>query len=235
MSSESRKNKAVQRQEKEKQMKRNKRLCAIIAGIAAVAILAVVIVGYVNRDPVVDENNYPVATMEIKDYGTVEITLYPNDAPNTVRNFISLANSGYYDGQKILRISDEFCVQFGSPNGTMSGGPGYTIDGEFTRNGFTQNTLKHAEGVISMARSNDYNSAGSQFFFCLGKGLSSLEGQYAAFGKVTQGFDIIKKVASAEHDSSVGKNDGVPYEDIIVTSIKVDTKGIDYKAPKINK
>lgn len=235
MSQESRKNKATQRMAKEKQKKMNKKLCAIVASIAVVVILAVVIVSCVNKDPVIDEDKYPVATMEIKDYGTVKITLYPNDAPNTVRNFISLANSGYYDGQKILRISDGFCVQFGSPDGTMSGSPGYTIDGEFTGNGFTQNTIKQEEGVISMARTNDPDSAGSQFFFCMGKHLSALEGKYAAFGKVTEGFDIIKKVASAEHDNSVGSGDGVPYDDIIVTSIKVDTKGVNYKAPKVNK
>lgn len=237
MSQSRRKSKAVQKAAKEKKKGMYKKLCAIVAGIAAVAILAVVVINLLNKPTIIDEENYPVATMEIKDYGTVTITLYPNEAPNTVRNFISLANSGFYDGQKFLRVCENFCLQFGSPDGTMSGGPGYTIKGEFSGNGFNTNTIKHEEGILSMARSSSPDSAGSQFFICTGtnRSVSNLDGQYAAFGKVTGGLDIIKQIDAVDHDNSISAGGGVPYVDIIVTSIRVDTKGINYAEPDIIK
>lgn len=167
----------------------------------------------------------PVATIEFKDFGSVEVELYPHIAPNTVNNFISLANSGFYDGLTFHRIIKDFMIQGGDPDGTGMGGPGYSIKGEFTSNKF-KNDLAHTEGVISMARSQSKNSAGSQFFIVT-KDASHLDGQYASFGKVISGMDIIHEIESVETDS----NDK-PIKDVIIESIKVDTKGIDYKEPE---
>ena len=167
----------------------------------------------------------PVATIEFKDFGSVEIELYPHIAPNTANNFISLANSGFYDGLTFHRIIKDFMIQGGDPDGTGMGGPGYSIKGEFTSNKF-KNDLAHTEGVISMARSQSKNSAGSQFFIVT-KDASHLDGQYASFGKVISGMDIIHEIESVETDS----NDK-PIKDVIIESIKVDTKGIDYKEPE---
>jgi len=141
-----------------------------------------------------------------------------------VNNFISLANSGFYDGLTFHRIIKDFMVQGGDPDGTGMGGPGYSIKGEFTKNKF-KNDLVHTEGVLSMARSQHKDSAGSQFFI-ITKDASHLDGQYAAFGKVISGMDIVHKIENVE----TGNNDA-PTQKIIIESIKVDTKGVDYKEP----
>ena len=166
----------------------------------------------------------PVATIEFKDFGSVDIELYPHIAPNTVNNFISLANSGFYDGLTFHRIIKDFMIQGGDPDGTGMGGPGYSIKGEFTNNKF-ENDLAHTEGVISMARSQSKNSAGSQFFIVT-KDAPHLDGQYASFGKVINGMDIIHEIENVETDG----NDK-PIKNVIIESVKVDTKGIDYKEP----
>ncbi|MGM9985825.1 MAG: peptidylprolyl isomerase [Bacillaceae bacterium] len=166
--------------------------------------------------------------MKVKGYGTVEFELYPHIAPNTVNNFISLANKGFYNGLTFHRIVKDFVIQGGDPEGTGVGGPGYAIKGEFLSNGF-ENDLKHEEGILSMARSNFPDTAGSQFFIVT-KDAPTLDGNYAAFGKVTKGMDIVKKIENTEVES--GER---PVKDIVIESIKVDTKGITYPEPEIKK
>ena len=167
----------------------------------------------------------PVAIMVVKDFGKVEIELYPHIAPNTVNNFIYLANSGFYNGLTFHRVIKDFMVQGGDPEGSGMGGPGYKINGEFSKNKF-QNDLKHTEGIISMARSQNKNSAGSQFFIVT-KNASHLDGKYASFGKVINGMDIVHDIENIK----TGANNK-PINDIIIESIKVDTKGVDYQEPE---
>ena len=167
----------------------------------------------------------PVVTIVFKDYGTVEAELYPHIAPNTVNNFISLANSGFYDNLTFHRIIKDFMIQGGDPEGTGMGGPGYSIKGEFTKNKF-KNDLKHTEGVLSMARSQNKDSAGSQFFI-MTKDTPSLDDKYASFGKVISGMDIIHEIENVETDT----NDK-PVKDVVIESIKVDTKGEKYDEPE---
>ena len=167
----------------------------------------------------------PVAIMVVKDFGKVEIELYPHIAPNTVNNFISLANSGFYDGLTFHRVIKDFMVQGGDPEGSGMGGPGYKINGEFSKNKF-QNDLKHTEGIISMARSQNKNSAGSQFFIVT-KNASHLDGKYASFGKVINGMDIVHDIENIK----TGANNK-PINNVIIESIKVDTKGVDYQEPE---
>lgn len=172
--------------------------------------------------------NLPIATMTIKDYGTVKIELYPKVAENTVNNFIYLVNDGFYNGLTFHRVIENFMIQGGDPTGTGTSGPGYSIKGEFSANGL-KNSLKHEDGVISMARSSSYDSAGSQFFIMTGTS-THLDGNYAAFGKVIEGLDIIYKIGSVETNS----NDK-PLEDVVIESITVDTKDVKYDDPiKIN-
>lgn len=176
----------------------------------------------------------PLATLTLKGGDEILIYLYPDQAPNTVANFISLANSGFYDGLTFHRVVEDFIMQGGDPNGDGSGGPGYTIDGEFADNGFKKNDITMEEGVIAMARFSDngsdteeaYNSAGSQFFILMAD-KDTLQGQYAAFGKVFSGMNILQKLSQCEVDS----NDK-PREDIIIESIRVETYGVDYGDPK---
>lgn len=178
-----------------------------------------------NADSTKENKNLPAATITVEGYGTIEVELYPEIAPNTVNNFISLANKGFYNNLKFHRIIKGFMIQGGDPKGDGTGGPGYSIEGEFTSNGFA-NSLKHTKGVISMARTQDPNSAGSQFFIMSGDA-STLDGQYAAFGKVVSGLEVLDKIQSVE----TGSNDA-PKKDVIITSITIDTKGIEYKEPK---
>ena len=169
--------------------------------------------------------NLPIVTMKIKDYGTIELELYPEVAPNTVNNFISLANSGFYDGLTFHRVIKGFMIQGGDPDGIGTGGTGYSIVGEFTSNGFA-NSLKHTKGVISMARSKNPDSAGSQFFI-MSADASHLDGDYAAFGKVISGIEVVEKIENVKTDS----NDK-PEQDVVIESITVDTKGVEYKEPE---
>ena len=162
---------------------------------------------------------HPIVTMNIKNYGTVTLELYPEKAPNTVNNFVTLANSGFYDGLTFHRIIEGFMIQGGDPEGAGTGGPGYSIPGEFVSNGYTENDLKHTKGVISMARSQSPDSAGSQFFI-MSADSPHLDDQYAAFGEVTSGIEIIEaieKVATNSMDK--------PLENVVIESITVDTNG----------
>lgn len=181
--------------------------------------------GDINDEVRVPPKELPVATIVIKDYGTIEAELYPHIAPNTVNNFISLANNGFYNNLTFHRVIKNFMIQGGDPSGNGTGGPGYSIKGEFTKNKF-KNDLKHTEGVLSMARSQNKNSAGSQFFIMTSTS-THLDGQYASFGKVINGMDIIHKIENVETDSS-----DKPIKDIVIESIDVDTKGIKYDEPE---
>jgi len=163
----------------------------------------------------------PIVTIVMQDGSTLKIELYPEIAPNTVRNFVSLVHSGFYNGLNFHRIIPDFMIQGGDPDGTGTGGPGYSIKGEFSANNFN-NTLKHERGVISMARSNDLDSAGSQFFIMV-KANSTLDGQYAAFGKVTKGMETVDKIVSVETDMS-----DKPKKDQKMKTVTVDTFGVTY-------
>ncbi|WP_455538532.1 peptidylprolyl isomerase [Terrisporobacter sp.] len=192
--------------------------------LAKVKTFLVTFQGEVNEEVRTPPKELPVATIVIKDYGTIEAELYPHIAPNTVNNFISLANKGFYKNLTFHRIIKGFMIQGGDPDGDGTGGPGYTIKGEFTKNKF-KNDLKHTEGVLSMARSQSKNSAGSQFFIMTANA-PHLDGLYASFGKVISGIDLVHKIESTE----TGFND-IPMKDVIIESIKVDTKGITYGEP----
>lgn len=173
----------------------------------------------------------PVVAMYIEKYGSVVMELYPDKAPNTVNNFISLIKSGFYDNNTFHRLVTGFVLQGGDPDGTGAGGPGYSIKGEFSDNGF-ENDLKHEKGILSMARSADNDSAGSQFFIMLDKS-EYLDGKYAAFGKVIDGFDIIEKIEKNERvaDSDSGKL----VKNLTLKKTLVDLKGKEYsEVEKIN-
>ncbi len=167
----------------------------------------------------------PIVTITMEDGGVIRAELYPDIAPNTVNNFISLIKKGFYDGVIFHRVIPGFMIQGGDPTGTGMGGPGYTIRGEFTRNGF-KNDLKHTEGVLSMARTMAPNSAGSQFFI-MHKDSPHLDGQYASFGKVTEGMDVVDRIANAERDHM-----DMPFEEQRIKSVTVDTQGKDYPEPE---
>ncbi len=179
------------------------------------------------------EYDNPIVTMNIKDYGTIKIELYPKYAPNTVANFVNLVEEGFYNGNTFHRLVPGFVLQGGDPEGNGTGDPGYSIKGEFRENGYTKNTLKHKAGIISMARSASPDSAGSQFFIVLADSQmisASLDNKYAAFGKVIEGMDVIKNIEdSAEvKDSQTGKLK----ENITIESATVDTFGKEYKVTK---
>ena len=140
----------------------------------------------------------PIVTIEMEDGGIIRAELYPEIAPNTVRNFISLVKKGFYDGVIFHRVIPGFMIQGGDPTGTGMGGPGYSIEGEFTSNGF-QNDLKHTRGVLSMARAMDPNSAGSQFFI-MHQDAPHLDGSYAAFGHVVNGIEVVDEIANVATD-----------------------------------
>lgn len=144
------------------------------------------------------ENKNPIVTIEMENGKEIKIELYPNIAPNTVKNFVSLVNEGYYNGIIFHRVIPGFMIQGGCPEGTGMGNPGYRIKGEFTRNQF-QNNLKHSRGVISMARAMNFDSAGSQFFI-MHENSPHLDGQYASFGKVIEGMDVVDKIANVKTD-----------------------------------
>ncbi len=167
----------------------------------------------------------PIFTITMTDGGVMKGELYPDVAPQSVYNFIDLANKGFYDGLIFHRVIKGFMIQGGDPTGTGMGGPGYCIKGEFLFNG-VDNKLKHKRGVLSMARSSSPNSAGSQFFL-MHQDAPHLDKQYAAFGKVTEGLEIVDQIASVKVDSS-----DRPLEDQTIASIRVDTLGETYPEPK---
>lgn len=192
-------------------------------------ILTVFLLTGCSNDEEITEN--PIVTMEIEDYGTIKIELYPEYAPNTVANFVNLIENGFYDGLTFHRLVPGFVLQGGDPDGDGTGGPGYTIDGEFKANGYTQNTLSHDKGVISMARSMDYDSAGSQFFIVLDDSAkSSLDGMYAGFGRVTEGMEILEEIEANEE--IVDDATGALEENITITKVTVDTFGYEYTVEK---
>lgn len=176
----------------------------------------------------------PIVTMEISDYGTIKIELYPKYAPNTVANFVNLVESGFYNDNTFHRLVPGFVLQGGDPDGDGTGGPGYTIKGEFSENGYGKNTLKHDKGVVSMARTNMPNSAGSQFFIVLDDTKTihaSLDNKYAAFGKVIEGMDIIENI---EKNATVKDNQtGKLKKNITIKKATVDTFGKEYSVKKI--
>ena len=167
----------------------------------------------------------PIVTIEMADGSIMKAELYPEIAPNTVRNFISLIEDGYYNGLIFHRVIENFMIQGGCPDGNGMGGPGYSIRGEFSANGF-DNNLKHTAGVLSMARAMDPDSAGSQFFI-MHKDSPHLDGQYAAFGKIIEGMDVVDRIACTATDYS-----DRPYETQKMKKVTVDTFGEFYEAPE---
>lgn len=170
-------------------------------------------------------NTNPIVTIEMESGDIIKVELYPEIAPNTVKNFISLVQKKFYDGLIFHRVIRGFMIQGGCPNGTGMGDPGYSIKGEFSQNGF-KNDLKHTEGVISMARSSMPNSAGSQFFI-MHKNSPHLDGSYAAFGKVVEGMDTVNKIAETEVDYS-----DRPLEKQMIKSCTVELNGVSYEEPE---
>ena len=167
----------------------------------------------------------PIITIEMENGGTIKAELYPQIAPNTVNNFVSLAQAGFYDGLIFHRVIPGFMIQGGCPSGKGTGDPGYSIRGEFKGNGF-ENNLQHTAGVLSMARSGDPNSAGSQFFI-MHEASPHLDGQYAAFGKVTEGQDVVDGIVNAPRNMS-----DKPNVDKRMAKVSVDTGGMEYPAPQ---
>ena len=197
--------------------------------IVCLTLLALIVVGCGNQNAdnvesevdIVTMETIPTVTIKVKDYGTITGELYPEMAPNTVNNFITLANSGFYDGLIFHRVIDGFMIQGGDPDGIGTGGPGYKIVGEFSKNGHEQNTLSHVKGTISMARGNAPDSAGSQFFI-MAEDATYLDGQYAAFGTVTDGMDVVEEIEKTDTDDN-----NKPLEDIVIESVRVDTNGVE--------
>ena len=167
----------------------------------------------------------PIITITMQNGSVMKGELYPEIAPNTVNNFISLVKKGYYNGLIFHRVIPGFMIQGGCPDGTGMGGPGYSIKGEFTQNGF-KNDLKHTKGVLSMARTMAPNSAGSQFFI-MHQTSPHLDGAYAAFGKITEGLDVIDAIAGVRTDFR-----DRPLEDQVIKSMDIDTLGVDYPEPE---
>jgi peptidyl-prolyl cis-trans isomerase B (cyclophilin B) len=168
----------------------------------------------------------PVITITMEDGGVIKAELYPDKAPNTVRNFLSLAAKHFYDGIIFHRVIPGFMIQGGDPEGTGMGGPGYSIAGEFESNGF-QNDIKHVRGVLSMARAMDPDSAGSQFFI-IHADAPYLDGEYAAFGCVTEGMDVVDRIACQNTDGS-----DRPFKEQKIKTMTADTFGTEYPGPEI--
>ncbi len=233
-------------------MKKGTTIITILAIIIVLVLIGMVGFGYYKKITVKQQN--PIVTMEIKDVGIIKLELYPDKAPNTVTNFIKLANNGFYDGLTYHRIVKDFMVQGGDPEGTGSGSPTlnklnegdseekYAIKGEFVLNNFYDNDIRFEKGVIAMARSDysqmglteeGYNSAGSQFFI-MTKDNASLNGSYAAFGKVIDGWDILEKLNNTEVKPAEeeGEEASTPVNAPVISSIRVETNGIDYGTPE---
>ena len=260
--------------------KKVKNICWIIALILIIVILGGLVYGYYKKA----NNNIsnPIVTMEVENFGTIKIELYPDQAPETVSNFIKLANNGFYNGLKFHRVVKDFMIQGGDPEGNGTGSPklsdlynndeenasykysdgtdakgsdSYSITGEFVANGYTKYTLNLTEGTIAMARSDytsysstlateSYNSGSSQFFIMTSNDHTNLSGYYAGFGKVIEGMDVVKEIANVEckaaessGDSEEGadtseKEVSTPVNDVTITTVSVDTFGVDYGMPK---
>lgn len=171
------------------------------------------------------EQKNPIVTIEMENGGVMKAELYPETAPNTVNNFISLVNKGFYNGLIFHRVIAGFMLQGGDPDGTGAGGPGYSIKGEFAQNGF-QNSLRHTEGVLSMARTMAPNSAGSQFFI-MHQAAPHLDGAYAAFGRIIEGMDVVNEIAAVATDYS-----DRPRQDQIMKRVTAETFGVEYPEPE---
>ena len=233
-------------------MKKGKIIIELIAILVVIVLIGVVGFGYYKK--ATENKQNPMVTMEVKDLGTIKLELYPDKAPNTVANFIKLANNGFYDGLTYHRIVKDFMVQGGDKEGTGSGSPTlgdlkgeendekYSIKGEFVQNGFNKNDIRFEKGVIAMARSDyssmgmteeGYNSAGSQFFI-MTKDNANLNGQYAAFGKVIEGLDVLDKLNETEVQpaENEGSEASTPVNAPVITSIRVETNGVDYGEPE---
>ena len=204
----------------------SKTMKGLIAGLIVLALATAGVVIYARlSEPDYSKVPYPTVTITMENGDAIHLELYPDVAPNTVANFVQLAQDGFYDGTIFHRVIPGFMIQGGDPTGTGMGGPGFTIKGEFSANGFANN-LSHTRGVISMARAQDYNSAGSQFFI-MHADAPSLDGQYAAFGRVTdeESLAVVDAIATTLTDS----NDK-PLSEWKMKSVTVDTHGYDYKA-----
>ncbi len=239
-------------------MKKTKNIIWIIALILVILLIGIVAFGYY-RKAIMEVKN-PIATMEVENFGTVKIELYPDLAPETVANFVALANRGFYDGLTFHRVVKDFMIQGGDKEGTGQGSATtadlkddgdeteYTIKGEFIANG-VNNKLKFEEGVIGMARNDytqyssslkeeSYNSGSSQFFI-MTEDNTSLNGYYTSFGKVIEGMDVVHKieeveVKAADNSEESGNTEvSTPVETVKITSIKVETNGVDYGLPEI--
>jgi peptidyl-prolyl cis-trans isomerase B (cyclophilin B) len=180
----------------------------------------------VEQQPGATAGENPLVTITMESGEEILVELFPDIAPNTVANFISLVEDQFYDGLIFHRVIPGFMIQGGDPDGSGQGGPGYSIEGEFSANGF-ENPLKHERGVLSMARTNDPNSAGSQFFIMVDQS-ANLDGQYAAFGRVVEGIDAVDAVVNAERDFR-----DKPVEEQRMKTVTVDTKGHDYPEPEM--
>lgn len=181
-----------------------------------------------NNEQTTLKEKKPIVTITMENDDKIKVELYPDIAPNTVANFISLVDKGFYDGLIFHRVIPSFMIQGGDPDGNGTGGPGYGIKGEFSSNGF-ENDLKHERGIISMARSAEPDSAGSQFFIMV-EDSPQLNGEYAAFGKVIEGMEAVDKIVSVERDAG-----DKPLEEQKMKTVEVDSKGQDYAEPEIQK
>ena len=237
----------------------SKIIISIIALVFVLAILVILCVGYAKKATTKIQN--PIATMEVEGYGTIKMELYPEKAPNTVKNFIKLANNGYYNGLKFHRVVKDFMIQGGDSNGDGSGNAklkdlyqneedtAYSIEGEFNANGHMENDLNLTEGTVAMARADytqysptlakqSYNSAGTQFFIMTTNNHTNLSGHYAGFGKVIEGMDVVKKIAEvkvkkADNSEQTGNTEeSVPKKDVKIKTVTVETYGMDYGFPK---
>ncbi len=168
----------------------------------------------------------PIVTIRMQNGKTIKAELYPDKAPNTVNNFLSLVKGGFYDGLSFHRVIAGFMIQGGDPAGNGTGGPGYSIKGEFRANGFAANDIKHLRGVLSMARSMLPDSAGSQFFI-MHENAAHLDGQYAAFGKVIEGMEVVDEIAAVDTDMR-----DRPREPQIMEKVTAETFGVEYPEPK---
>ncbi|MBO4293086.1 MAG: peptidylprolyl isomerase [Clostridia bacterium] len=224
-------------------MKKSSKIIWTIALVVLVVLIGIVAFGYLQKLTAKDQK--PIATMEVENFGTIKMELYPDVAPETVANFITLANRGFYDGLTFHRIVKDFMIQGGDQAGDGTGSAklsnlrdlkegeedeDYTIKGEFILNKF-DNKLKMKEGVLAMARSSSYDSASSQFFIVT-KDTSSLDGSYAGFGKVIEGMDIVHKIEEVEVKAKEGATEvSTPVNTVKINSIRVETNGVDYGMP----
>jgi len=190
-----------------------------------IGLILILIGGYFIMTEANAEEKNPIVTITMESGGEIELELYPEIAPNTVNNFIYLAEQDYYDGLIFHRVIENFMIQGGDPDGTGRGGPGYSIKGEFAQNDF-ENELDHTRGVISMARSQAYDSAGSQFFI-MHKDFQRLDGAYAAFGQVINGMGIVDEIATTNTD-----HNDKPEEPQVIETVEVETFDVDYPEPE---